>query len=184
MTRPTPPYNRTGFHRLVRERAEWLANLQSVIELFEIRQSLIDGVVSRFATGNDWLRSAVGFAEPQTEGRRSCGPRECPLVTSARFAKQSARWSRRMGVAGCAPVQRSIEIRFGPAVSLLRNGNQNWLIFVTATECRALPRIELAAECQQRMRKNWRISRPPETGFRWWLRSAVGERGKWSGGRR
>jgi len=90
-----------------------------VIETSEIRQSLVDRVVSQPSTANDWLRSAVGFAEPQTEGRRSCGPREFPLVTSARFAKQNARWSRRMGNQ-CDLVQRSIEMPFGPAASLLR----------------------------------------------------------------
>jgi hypothetical protein len=72
-------------------------------------------------------RSATSAAGPQTEARRSCGPALCKLVTSARFAKQTARWSRRIR-SGLEFVQKIIQL--GQFLFLFRCGFRGWRSFV------------------------------------------------------
>jgi hypothetical protein len=159
---------------LSRRQAEWLAILQSVIEKSEIGQSLISEFITlpRMRTPGFGLWSASGESgaaggeQRLVERSRSATPPpttdgspplvaaicQCPLVTSAFFAKRNRRGHRENG-ATVKPVKRSKncvghggiivsmsrsrEILFNPGPSLSWTGacifdrHKNCMAFVT-----------------------------------------------------
>jgi len=123
----------------------------------------------------------VRFAPWNGRGREGDGADRKPVERSKSRVGHGG-----TSVARCVHMERSIELSLRPAAAaLLRNCHNNWLVFVTATHFLNLMSAEVGSRMPSANAKELQgIPSSKHNGFGWWLRSAVGEREKWSGERR